>query len=378
IHAKGYTENVVDLMVAKLHRLPVDTQEALQQLACLGHSAAITTLALVHETSEEAVHAQLWEAVRHEVIERLEGAHTFIHDRVQEAAYSLIPEEGRAAAHLRIGRLLAAHTPPEQREEAIFELVNQLNRGAALITEQEEREGLAELNLIAGTRAKNATAYASALTYLLAGAALLAEDCWERQHALAFSLEFHRAECEFVTGAPAAAEERLDALSTRAATTVEHATVSCLRIDVCTTLGQSGRAIAVGLDYLRRVGIDWSPHPTDENVHREYERIWAQLGGRTVEELIDLSLMSDPVALATLDVLSKLAPPALYTDLNLFSLTLCRAVNLSLEYGNCDGSCYAYGMLGMIAGVRFGDYQAAYRFGRLGYDLVERRGFKRF
>src|SRR5262249_56638498 len=131
LHATGYTENVVDLMVAKLHRLPVATQTALQQLACLGHSAACTTLALVHEASEEAVHAQLWEAVRHEVIERLEGAYRFIHDRVQEAAYALIPEEGRAAAHLRIGRLLAAHTPPEKREEAIFELVNQLNRGAA-------------------------------------------------------------------------------------------------------------------------------------------------------------------------------------------------------------------------------------------------------
>src|SRR6266581_136953 len=156
MHAKGYTDNVVDLMVEKLHRLPVATQEALQQLACLGHSAAITTLALVHETSEEEVHAHLWEAVRTEVIERLESAYRFIHDRVQEAAYALIPEEGRAAAHLRIGRLLVAHTPPEEREETIFELVNQLNRGAALITAHEEREQLAELNLIAGTRAKQA------------------------------------------------------------------------------------------------------------------------------------------------------------------------------------------------------------------------------
>ena len=110
------------------------------------------------------------------MVERLPGAYRFIHDRVQEAAYSLIPEEQRAAAHLRIGRLLVARTPPEKREEAIFEIVNQLNRGAALISAPEEREQLAELNLIAGKRAKASTAYASALDYFIAGRALLPED----------------------------------------------------------------------------------------------------------------------------------------------------------------------------------------------------------
>ena len=134
----------------------------------------------------------------------------FLHDRVQEAAYSLIPAASRAAAHLRIGRLLAAHTPSEKREEAIFEIVNQLNRGAALITAREEQEQLAEFNLIAGKRAKGSTAYASALTYLTAGAALLAEDCWDRLYELAFALEFHRAECEFLTGDVEAAEQGLD------------------------------------------------------------------------------------------------------------------------------------------------------------------------
>ena len=124
------------------------------------------------------------------------------------------------------------------------------------------------------------------------------------------------------------------------------------------TLDQSDRAVAVGLDYLRRLGIEWSPHPTEEEARREYERIWSQLGGRPIEELIELPLMSDPASLATLDVLTKLVAPALYTDANLFSLVTCRAVNLSLERGNCDGSCFAYVVLGMIAGPRFGDYQA--------------------
>jgi PAS domain S-box-containing protein len=275
--------------------------------------------------------------------------------------------------------LLAAHTAPEKREEAIFEIVNQLNRGVDLITSRDEREQLAELNLLAGQRAKTSAAYASALNYLTAGAALLAGDTWQRRHELTFALELDRAECEFLIGALAEAEQRLAALSTRAANTVERATVTCLRADLYTTLDQSSRAIAVGLDYLRHLGIDWSPHPTDEEARREYERIWSQLGSRTIESLIDLPLMSDPASLATLDVLTKIGPPALQTDANLVALVACRAVNLSLECGNCDASCSAYVWLSMVAGPRFGDYRTAvYRFGQLGYDLVEGRGLTRF
>ena len=378
LHAKGYTDNVVDLMVGKLTRLPAETQVALQQLACLGNVAEIEILSIVLGKSNEDVRSDLWDAVHLELVERLEGSYKFIHDRVQEAAYSLIPERSRAGAHLRIGRLLAAHTPAEKREEAIFEIVNQLNCGAALITSRDEREQLAELNLLAGQRAKATTAYASALTYLTAGAALLPEDSWERRHELTFALERHRAECEFLTFALSEAEQRLAALSTRAANTVERAAVACLRVDLYTILDQS-RAIAVGLDYLRHLGIDWSPHPTNEEARREYERIWSQLGSRTIEALIELPLMSDPASLATMDVLTKLGPPAFYTDTNLLALVACRAVNLSLERGNCDASCSAYVWLSMVAGERFGDHRTAvYRFGQLGYDLVEGRGLTRF
>jgi PAS domain S-box-containing protein len=378
LHAKGYTDNVVGLMVGKLTRLPVETQAALQQLACLGNVAEITMLSIVLGKSNEDVRSDLWDAVRLELVEQLEGSYKFIHDRVQEAAYSLIPERLRAEAHLHIGRLLAAHTPAEKREEAIFEIVNQLNRGAALITSRDEREQLAELNLLAGQRAKASTAYASALTYLTAAAALLADDCWERRHELIFPLELHRAECEFLTGELAAAEERLTMLSSRAAKTVDQSTLACLRVDLYTTLDQSDRAVAVCLAYLRHLGVEWSPHPTDEEVRREYERIWSQLGTRAIEELIDLPLMSDPASLATLDLLTRVVPPALFTDANFLSLVICRMVNLSLERGNSDGSCFAYVWLGVIAGPHFGNYKAGFRFGRLGYELIEKCGLKRF
>ena len=379
IHAKGYTDNVADLMVGKLTRLPVNTQAALQQLACLGNVAEIAMLSIVLAKSEEGLRSDLWAAIRLELVEQCESSFKFIHDRVHEAAYSLIPERLRAQTHLRIGRLLTAHIPAEKRDEAIFEIVNQLNRGAPLITAPGEREQLAAFNLLAGQRARATTAYASALTYLSAGAALLPENSWEHRHELTFSLELHRGECEFLAGDLVAAEQRLAALSTRAADTMERATVTCLRIDLYTALDQSSRAIAVGLDYLRHLGIDWSPHPTNEEARREYERVWSQLGSRPIESLIELPLMRDPASLATMDVLTKLGPPAFYTDTTLLALFACRAVNLSLEHGNCDASCSAYVLLAMVAGARFGDYRAAvYRFGQLGYDLVEQRGLMRF
>jgi PAS domain S-box-containing protein len=378
IHAKGYTDNVVDLMIGKLIRVPAQTQTALQQLACLGNFAEITTLSIVLGSTEEQVHPALWPALRQELIERLPDAYRFVHDRVQEAAYSLIPADLRAAAHLRIGRLLVSHTPPEGRQKAIFEIVNQLNRAISLITSSEERAQLAELNLTAGKRAKASTAYASALKYLIAGAALLGEDCWERRRELIFALELERAECEFLTGEAAAADKRLTALSNCAANSVERASVACLHMDVCTTLDHSARAVAVALDYLRLVGIEWSPHPTEDEVRREYERIWSQLGSRKIEDVTESPLMSDPGSLGTLDVLTKVVPPAVFTDRNLSALIICRAVNFSLEGGNCDASCLAYVMLGRIAGPLFGDYQAAFRFGQVGYELVEARGLKRF
>ncbi|HTJ58900.1 MAG TPA: AAA family ATPase [Devosiaceae bacterium] len=378
IHAAAYTDNVADLMLGKLARLPLNAQQALQQMACLGNIAEISMLTIVLQTSEEMARAILWPAIRQELIEQREGAYRFSHDRVQEAAYMMIPAEMRAEVHLRIGRLLAAQTPAEKREEAIFEIVNQLNRGAQLITEQQERDELAELNLIAGRRAKAATAYVSALNYLNAGTALLAEDCWERQHELAFALAFDRAECEFLTGELGAAEERLNELSIRAKNSHEQASVAGRRVDLYMILDQDRRAMTVGLEYLQQLGVDWPPHPTEEQVRREYQRIWAQLAGRDIEELIDLPLMSDPDSLATIDVLARMIAPAVFFDAGLFALVVCRTVNLSLERGNCDASCFGYAMLGALAGPVFGEYPEGYRFGRLGCELVEQRGMSRF
>jgi predicted ATPase len=378
IRAKGYTDNVVDLMVGKLKRLSGATQEALRQFACLGNVVEVATLSLVHGASEEEIHAALWEVARTGLILRLESSYAFLHDRVQEAAYALIPEGERAAAHLRIGRALGSGTAPEEIEEKIFEIVNQFDRGAALIDLREERERVAELNLIAGRRAKASTAYAAALNYLAAGRELLPEDSWEQRYDLIFSLEYHRAECELLTADLAAAEERLTMLSERGGNLVQIAAVARLRLTLYTTLDRSDRGVEVCLEYQRSRGVDWSPHPTKDEVREEYERIWQQIGSRSIEELVELPLMTDPDCRLTLDVLTEVVTPALFTDENLLSLVICRMANLSLEFGNSDGSCFAYVWLGMILGPHFGDYRAGFRFGRLGYELVEKRGLHRY
>ncbi|HKA59873.1 MAG TPA: AAA family ATPase, partial [Gemmatimonadales bacterium] len=378
MHAKGYTDNVVDLMVGKLTRLPAETQQALQRLSCLGNMAELTTLVIALETSEEQIHATLWPAVYQELVERMSGAYRFVHDRVQEAAYALIPEELRDEAHLRIGRLLAAHIPPEKREEAIFEIVNQLNRGAARITSQDEREQLAELNLIAGKRAKASSAYVSALTYLTAGAELLREDAWERRQELVFALELHSSDCEVCTGVLQAAEERLEALATRPVGTVQRCAVAQRRVDLYTMLGAGERAVAVALECLGHVGIDWPAHPTEAEARGEYERMRSRLGNRAIEDLVDLPLMQDPEALATLNVLTILSARALYTDENLHAFNVSRAVNLCLEHGNSDAAPVNYAAMGLVAGARFGHYDEGYRFGKMGCDLLERRGLNHF
>jgi predicted ATPase len=253
-----------------------------------------------------------------------------------------------------------------------------LNRGAHLIESVEERERVAELNLIAGRRAKISTAYTSALKYLKAARALLTEATWEHNYELIFSIEYLMAECELLTAELSAAENRLSMLTRRSNNNHDFAVVTRLRLTLYTTLDQSDRGVDALLEFLRRGGTVWQQHPTRDEVMREYDRIWSLIGSRQIEELVDLPLMTNPDILDTLDVFTEIVTPALFYDENLSSLVVCRMVSLSLEYGNCDGSCFGYEWFALFAGPRFNNYKDGYRFGQLGYDLVEKRGLTRY
>ncbi|RKT21610.1 putative ATPase [Paraburkholderia sp. RAU2J] len=373
-----FSESVVDLMIGKIERVSAAAQAALKQFACFGNSAATAMLTRVSGKSEADVHRTLADAVEAGLVFRREHGYAFLHDRVQEAAYALIPEGERAAAHLRIARMFVTNASAVDLEQNIFEIVNQYNRAASLIDDPSERERVVEFNLIAGRRAKTSSAYASASAYLSVGSAMLGSEAWEMHYSLKFALEGSLAECEFLTGDTDAARERLSGLSTRAANLADRAAVTWLRVTLFTALDQSDLAVQICLDYLRDVGIDWEPHPSREQAREEYDRLLAQIGELPVESLIDLPMLTDSDRRATLDVLTAVLPPAFFSDENLVCLVLCRMANLSLAYGNCDASSIGYTYLGMVAGPVFGDYMAGYQFGKLGLALVDQRGLQRF
>jgi predicted ATPase len=273
--------------------------------------------------------------------------------------------------------LIAAATPPDKLEERIFEIVNQLNRGVPLVASEAERLHIAELNLIAGRRARASSAYKSALVHLAAGEALLSEEQWETHYGLRFPLALHRAECEFVTGEFLAADERLSRLRLRAMGSTDLAAVACLRMALYTT-DRPDRAVEVGVEQLRTFGIEWSAHPSEEEVRAEYDVLRERIGDRPLESLVDLPSTKDPDLLALMEVLRAILAPALFTERKLHDLALLCMANLSLEHGHCDGSPLAFAQLSMAIGPRFGHHRDGFRFGHLGAALVEREDLARF
>jgi PAS domain S-box-containing protein len=375
IWAKGFTDNVADLMVGKLSRLPGRAQDVLKLFACLGNTAEIAALAMVRGEPEAAIDSHLREAVRGGLVLRLDANYTFLHDRVQEAAYSLIPVDQRATFHLRIGRCLVAGLSNEKLTEQIFDVVNQFNRGAADISDPDERALAADLNLSAGRKAKASTAYASAARYFGVGMALLGPSGWATRYDLAFALMLERAECSFLFSQFDETESLIAELLRKAASKVDKAAAYRLKIELHMVKSENSRAVDSALGCLRLFDIDMPAHPSRHEVHAEYERIWRNLGDRPIESLMDLPRTTSPEAHAEMRVLAALIPPAFYTDANLFDLEVCQMVNLTLKHGMTDASTHGFGWFGWILCYAFRRYDDGYRFGKLALDLVEKRGF---
>jgi len=362
-------------MVDKLSRLPDRTQDVLKLLACLGNTAETVTLALVRDEPEAAIDSHLWEAVRIGLVFRLDQKYAFLHDRIQEAAYSLIPANQRAAVRLKIGRSLLAAMSDEKLAEQIFDVVNQFSHGAALITDPYEIERVAGLNLRAGRKAKASTGYASASHYFSAGLALIGPSGWATYPDLAFGLTIEFAECSYLSSSFDEADRLVTDLLQKATSKVDKAAAYRLKVELHVVKSEPFQAVACALEGLRLFDIDMLPQPSQQEVHAEYAAIWRNLEDRSIESLIDLPKATVPEPIAAMRLLAALMPPAYQTDINLYYLVLCRMTDLSLTYGITESSAHGIGLFGWALCHAFRRYDDGYRFGKLALELVEKRGY---
>lgn len=377
VRAKAYSDNVLDFIAGRLRLLPEPTQRLLCQAACVGNAFSASTLALLGGLAPNELEAQLEPALQEEVAVRAgsEG-YRFLHDRIQQAALALLPEAERKAVHLRIGRLLLASLTQEQLRERLFDVVAQLNAGAELMGEGEERLRLARLNAEAGWKALASAAWHSAVGYFSIAFSLFPCDPWEAEHSLVFSLRLDQARCELMAGRPHEARRYVDELRTRARTPPERAAAYRLQSTLHLAAGEVESAVDCLLECLKRLGMPMPAHPTARQVKSAEAEVWALLGARPIESLAELPPMEDDSLRAVMGVLADLTVPALYAGGSLLPFHLCRMVALTLRHGNTGDAAHAYAWYGLMCCVATAErYEEGHAFGCVAHRLVSRPEF---
>jgi len=390
------SEDVVDLLLARLRRLAGGTRQVLTWAACVGQEFDLATLALISERSRAELAPAIWEALREglvipldgsyrylaggsrteEDLESLDSRYRFLHDRVQQAAYELIDPARRAEIHVRIGRLLLNQAAGEPEDEALFQAARQMNLGRTCVVDRDEEIRLARLNLRAGLKVAASGAHGAALDLLRHCLELLGASAWDDQHVVAHRAHVALAECEFMSGNVASALQILDGVEAHAQTTLERVAGRELRILILSNSGQLLESVACGVDTARMLGLEF---PSDDGelgaaIGAELGTLGRLLAGRSVESLLDLPEMADPEKRALVDILFKTNSAAFLAKPQASVLIGLKAVRLAIEHGNAPKSPYFYGNYGIINNAVGGEPDVSYRFGKLGVDLVHRNG----
>ena len=377
IRRKGFTDNVIDFMAAKLERTDSEVRTDLQLLSCLGSSfdAGVTAVALGCRDAE--VDTRLSEAVRSGFVLRAGSRIEFFHDKFQEAAYALIPPTMRAAEHLRIGRKLRSLLAGQAESEAfLFDVVRQLNLGVNLIDDAAESTDLRQLNLLAGKKAKAAVAFEAARAYLEVAVSLLPAQAWGELYQEAFTIHLELAESEYAIAEFSAADARFGVLLANAQSRIDRAKVYGLRVDLYLASGRYADALAVTLEALQLLDIDCSgpDSVTEQRTSLELARLRANLRGRSIAALADAPLLKNAEIQSAIELLASTSSAVYITQPDLYTLALYRALNLTLESGNCPESCRIFQAYGMKLVSTFGEIQAGLEFSEMALQLNEKFG----
>jgi predicted ATPase/signal transduction histidine kinase/CheY-like chemotaxis protein len=388
------TDSVAELLSPKLRRFPEETQELLRLAACIGNHFELETIAIIADRSLAESTRILMAAVREGYIlpaaePEVMGTETqepqlfireyrFAHDRVQQAAYALIPVEQRMAMHLDIGRLLLTRLSPEEREERLFELVDHLDLGRLLITTLAAGHPvtpveLARLNLAAGRRAREAAAYAAAARYLAIGLEL-AGDAWDEHHDLVLSLHLEGATAEYCHGDFERSQVLIDAALRKATSVVVKARLYEMLIIQHANQAKYEEAFRVARVALELLGQTLPHgHALAAALERELAHNRQLLGDRPIASLVDAPEMDDELHRAAIAILGAVTVAAFYSYAEMFDFIGVRMVNLMLEHGQSAAGVLGYvSYATTLSGTRFGDYQRGYQFGLLALRLADR------
>ncbi|WP_404790677.1 AAA family ATPase [Altericista sp. CCNU0014] len=373
IQTQNMTDNVVELLLLKLQKLPEGTQQMLRLAACVGAEFDLETLAIVCEQSPQAISLDLLAAIQSELIQPLSELdenllvqeYRFLHDRVQQAAYALIDESQKQLVHLQIGRNLLEKTLPEELLERLFEIVDHLNHGIESISDQAKRNEFARLNLIAGQKAKGAIAYSTAKNYLATGRYWVAASSWQTDYELTLNLHLETIEVAYLCGEFEQVEFWAAILLQRAKTILDGVKACEVKIQSCIARNQLLEAISAGLQVLQQLEISFPEQPSQSDIQLELDAISCLLSEKSIENLSHLPEMTEPDKLAAMRILSSITIAAWIATPDLMLLLVSKQVSLSFKHGNAFAAPFVYANFGLILCGKVGDVETGYEFGQL-------------
>ncbi len=373
--------DVLDLLIRKLQRLPEETREIMKMAACIGNSFELKTLATVLSKSLEETASDLMLPVREGIILMTTGyneaelcAYEFTHDKIQQAAYSLINEEERKERHIAIGRLLLQNAARSNLEEKLMSIMDHFNRSLELIHDPSERMELAKYNLLAGLKAKASAAYASARQYFKSGKLLLPVTAWEQAYELSYELHLELAQAEYLSGNVKAAEELFDIVVEKSGNELEKASIYGLKVILYAGMGKHAEAIQTGINALKRLGVKVPVNPKKLDYLKELLLYKLYMRNKEIEELINLPEMKDPVQRKIAELLTRLCSVASLSNPDLYGYIVLKTGNHALRYGNTEMASTGYFGYSFTVGNILGDYEAGSRFGKVCIELAERYG----
>ena len=373
IQEKNITDNVVELMSNKILKLPLPTQDVIRLAACFGNKFGLETLALIYEKDETSTREDLLPALAEGLLfPKGENSYKFAHDRIQQAVYKLIPLEKRDIIHLEIGRVLLNSTLNEPQEEYLFDIVNQLNRGIKLIQDPVEKEKLCQLNLKAGTKARESSAFNSAYDYFVNGIRLLEEDPWKTQYDLSLKLYSLAGETAYLNGDFQGMDEKIRIVLEKAENLLEKVKSYEIRILAFKAENKLLEAIKTGLELLEQLGEKFPKKPRMVHVMAALAGSKIRLHGKDNDTLANLPEMSDQNKIAAMRIMAGIASSSYWATPSLFPLIIFRMVQLSLKYGNTALSSFAFATYGVIMCGVLGAMKSGYQFGKLGLILLEK------